>query len=85
MHAVVSDSKQYLGWSAPGERADAAAAGPRLVAFLGSTIGNMVPAERAVFLQRVRASLRPGDSFLLGTDLVKDLGVLVAAYDDSPG
>jgi L-histidine Nalpha-methyltransferase len=61
------------------------AAGPRLVAFLGSTIGNMVPAERAAFLRRVRASLRPGDSFLLGTDLVKDVGVLVAAYDDSAG
>ena len=60
-------------------------AGPRLVAFLGSTIGNMVPAERAAFLRRVRASLRPGDSFLLGTDLVKDVGVLVAAYDDSAG
>ena len=55
------------------------------MAFLGSTIGNMVPAERAVFLRRVRASLRPGDSFLLGTDLVKDVGVLVAAYDDSAG
>ncbi len=55
------------------------------MAFLGSTIGNMVPAERAAFLRRVRASLRPGDSFLLGTDLVKDVGVLVAAYDDSAG
>jgi L-histidine N-alpha-methyltransferase len=55
------------------------------VAFLGSTIGNMVPAERAAFLRRVRASLRPGDSFLLGTDLVKDVAVLVAAYDDSAG
>src|SRR6202020_1300010 len=60
-------------------------AGPRLVASLGSTIGNMVPAERAAFLRRVRASLRPGDSFLLGTDLVKDVGVLIAAYDDSAG
>ncbi len=59
--------------------------GPRLVAFLGSTIGNMVPAERAVFLSRVRARLRPGDAFLLGTDLVKDPAVLVAAYDDSAG
>ena len=59
--------------------------GPRLVAFLGSTIGNMVPAERAVFLRRIRSRLRPGDSFLLGTDLVKDPAVLVAAYDDSAG
>ena len=45
----------------------------------------MVPAERAVFLRRVRAQLRPGDAFLLGTDLVKDPAVLVAAYDDSAG
>ncbi len=60
-------------------------AGPRLVAFLGSTIGNMIPAEREVFLRRVRAQLRPGDAFLLGTDLVKDPAVLVAAYDDAAG
>jgi L-histidine Nalpha-methyltransferase len=90
VHAVVSDFEQYLGLEQPPSAQDAAAsgadtAGRRLVAFLGSTIGNMVPAERAVFLQRVRASLRPGDSFLLGTDLVKDVGVLVAAYDDSAG
>ena len=65
--------------------ANAADGGPRLVAFLGSTIGNMVPAERALFLRRVRSRLRPGDSFLLGTDLVKDPAVLVAAYDDSAG
>jgi L-histidine Nalpha-methyltransferase len=59
--------------------------GPRLLAFLGSTVGNMVPAEREVFLRRIRARLRPGDAFLLGTDLVKDPAVLVAAYDDAAG
>ncbi|MGW0706396.1 L-histidine N(alpha)-methyltransferase [Streptomyces sp. NPDC002643] len=59
--------------------------GPRLVAFLGGTIGNLVPGERAVFLAAVRALLVPGDALLLGTDLVKDAGVLVAAYDDSSG
>jgi L-histidine N-alpha-methyltransferase len=92
VHAVVADFEQYLGVpadadaSAPGnETAGGATAGPRLVAFLGSTIGNMVPAERAVFLRRVRAQLRRGDAFLLGTDLVKDPAVLVAAYDDSAG
>jgi L-histidine Nalpha-methyltransferase len=58
---------------------------PRLVAFLGSTIGNMTPTERASFLRGVRGLLRPGDSFLLGTDLVKDPAVLVAAYDDAAG
>jgi L-histidine N-alpha-methyltransferase len=57
----------------------------RLVAFLGSTIGNMVPAERSVFLRRVRERLTAGDRFLLGTDLVKDPAVLVAAYDDEAG
>jgi L-histidine N-alpha-methyltransferase len=91
VHAVVSDFEKYLGLEPSAEAgagsagANDAGAGPRLVAFLGSTIGNMVPAERAAFLRRVRASLRPGDSFLLGTDLVKDVRVLVAAYDDSAG
>jgi L-histidine N-alpha-methyltransferase len=85
VHAVVSDFEQYLGLEPTANGGGGTADGPRLVAFLGSTIGNMVPAERASFLRRVRASLRPGDSFLLGTDLVKDAGVLVAAYDDSAG
>jgi L-histidine N-alpha-methyltransferase len=82
--AVVADFEKYLGVPADTVPADTAA-GPRLVAFLGSTIGNMVPDERAAFLRRVRAQLRPGDWFLLGTDLVKDPAVLVAAYDDSAG
>ncbi|MDG5809059.1 L-histidine N(alpha)-methyltransferase [Streptomyces ossamyceticus] len=59
--------------------------GPRLVAFLGGTIGNLVPEERAAFLTSVRALLAPGDALLLGTDLVKDEAVLVAAYDDAAG
>ncbi|WP_215453930.1 L-histidine N(alpha)-methyltransferase [Streptomyces sp. ATCC 21386] len=59
--------------------------GPRLVAFLGGTIGNLVPVERAAFLAAVRALLAPGDTLLLGTDLVKDEAVLVAAYDDAAG
>jgi L-histidine Nalpha-methyltransferase len=59
--------------------------GPRLVAFLGGTIGNLVPAERAAFLKSVRSLLAPGDALLLGTDLVKDESVLVAAYDDAAG
>ncbi|WP_432119554.1 L-histidine N(alpha)-methyltransferase [Streptomyces sp. bgisy032] len=59
--------------------------GPRLVAFLGGTIGNLLPAERAVFLSAVRALLAPGDALLLGTDLVKDEEVLVRAYDDAAG
>ncbi|MFF9210907.1 MULTISPECIES: L-histidine N(alpha)-methyltransferase [unclassified Streptomyces] len=59
--------------------------GPRLVAFLGGTIGNLLPAERAAFLSSVRALLSPGDALLLGTDLVKDEQVLVRAYDDATG
>jgi L-histidine N-alpha-methyltransferase len=78
VNAVVSDFEAELGLP---ERAD----GPRLVAFLGSTIGNMTPAQRARFLARVRSALRPGDAFLLGTDLVKDQATLVAAYDDTAG
>ncbi len=61
------------------------AGGRRCVAFLGGTIGNLVPAERARFLAELRATLQPGDSLLLGTDLVKDPARLVAAYDDSAG
>ncbi|MFJ8105981.1 L-histidine N(alpha)-methyltransferase [Streptomyces sp. NPDC096132] len=59
--------------------------GPRLLAFLGGTIGNLLPAERSVFLGALRALLAPGDALLLGTDLVKDEGVLVRAYDDAAG
>jgi dimethylhistidine N-methyltransferase/ergothioneine biosynthesis protein EgtC len=81
VHAVLSDFTEQLGLPAsgdiPGER--------RLIAFLGGTIGNLLPAERAEFLARVRAGMRPGDALLLGTDLVKDPAVLVAAYDDAAG
>ncbi|MCX3062782.1 L-histidine N(alpha)-methyltransferase [Streptomyces beihaiensis] len=59
--------------------------GPRLVAFLGGTIGNLLPGERAEFLAAVRALMSPGDFFLLGADLVKDPATLVAAYDDPTG
>ena len=56
-----------------------------MVAFLGSTIGNFAPHERKQFLSEVAENLRPGDSLLLGTDLVKDVGRLEAAYDDAQG
>jgi L-histidine Nalpha-methyltransferase len=61
------------------------AGGARLVAFLGGTIGNLVPDERAAFLHDLRAELDPGEWFLLGTDLVKSPHVLVPAYDDAAG
>ena len=75
--AVVSDFEEHLGLPA--------ADGARLVAFLGSTIGNLLPAERVAFLARLRSGLSEGDALLLGTDLVKDPAVLVAAYDDPAG
>ncbi len=57
----------------------------QLLAFLGSTIGNLDPGQRASFLEGVRGALGPGDAFLLGTDLVKDPARLVTAYDDPEG
>ena len=77
VRAVVSDFEEHLGL--PDDP------GPRLVAFLGSTIGNLEPVPRAGFLASVRARLHPGDALLLGTDLVKDPGVLRLAYDDPAG
>lgn len=59
--------------------------GPRLLAFLGSTIGNLQPVEVRAFLGSLREGMRPGDALLLGTDLVKDVAVLEAAYDDPGG
>ena len=75
--AVVSDFEEHLGLPDGGE--------PRLVAFLGGTIGNLIPGQRAEFFASLRARLGPADAFLLGTDLVKDPAVLVAAYDDAAG
>jgi dimethylhistidine N-methyltransferase len=57
----------------------------RLVAFLGSTVGNFNEEELGSFLDRLRSTLRPQDRFLLGFDLLKDQAVLVAAYDDARG
>jgi L-histidine N-alpha-methyltransferase len=76
--AVVGDFTRHMGeLPTTGRR--------RLIAFLGSTIGNLEPSPRAAFLTEVAHALRPGDSFLLGTDLVKDPGRLVRAYDDEAG
>ena len=77
VHAVVGDFEHHLGLL-PRD-------GRRLIAFLGSTIGNFEPVERAEFLTAVRATLAPGDTFLLGTDLVKDQSRLIAAYNDTAG
>jgi L-histidine N-alpha-methyltransferase len=77
VHAVVGDFEHHLR--------DLPSGGTRVVAFLGSTIGNLAPAPRAQFLDDLAATLAPGDALLLGTDLVKDVDRLVAAYDDAAG
>jgi L-histidine N-alpha-methyltransferase len=77
VHAVVGDFERHLD-RLPG-------GGTRVVAFLGSTIGNLDPKQRAGFLGELARSLGPGDSFLLGTDLVKSVARLEAAYDDAAG
>jgi len=61
------------------------AEGPRVIAFLGGTIGNFPPGSRRKFLRGLRRALRPQDRLLLGTDLVKDPAILEAAYNDAAG
>jgi len=75
--AIVGDFERDLG-ALPGE-------GPRLIAFLGSTIGNLNPESRARFLAALAKSLARDDAVLLGIDLVKDVATLEAAYNDSRG
>jgi dimethylhistidine N-methyltransferase len=58
---------------------------PRLIVFLGSTIGNFTEEEVAQFFTMLRGHLRPTDRLLLGVDLIKDPAVLEAAYDDAQG
>ena len=59
--------------------------GRKLVLYLGSSIGNFDPEEAVAMLASVRGELAQGDSLLLGTDLVKDVGILQPAYDDAQG
>lgn len=59
--------------------------GRRLIAFLGSTIGNYVPTLRYSLLRSVAEAMEPGDAFVLGVDLVKDEDIMTHAYDDSEG
>lgn len=77
IHGVVGDFERHLNTLPAG--------GTRIIAFLGGTIGNFAPEARRGFLEQVVATLNPGDSLLLGTDLVKAHDRLVAAYDDSQG
>jgi L-histidine N-alpha-methyltransferase len=77
INAVCGDFEEHL--------TEIPSGGRRLFVFLGSTIGNLTPEPRAVFLSTLAEVMRPGDSLLLGTDLVKDTGRLVRAYDDAAG
>jgi L-histidine N-alpha-methyltransferase len=77
VHGVVGDFEQHLDHVPDGSR--------RLVAFLGGTIGNLYPDERAPFLAGMRELMGDDGWLVLGTDLVKDARVLEAAYNDSAG
>ncbi|MFC9475800.1 L-histidine N(alpha)-methyltransferase [Nocardia sp. NPDC055002] len=77
VHGVVSDFTDTLHNLPRGGR--------RMIAFLGGTIGNLVPAERAEFLAGINEVLEPGELLLLGAGLVIDPAILVPAYDDAAG
>lgn len=77
VHGVVGDFGRDLERVPNGNR--------RLFAFLGGTIGNLFPRQRAIFLGRIRELMGPDDGLVIGTDLVKDRAVLEAAYNDSAG
>ncbi|MCW3026699.1 MAG: egtD [Solirubrobacterales bacterium] len=78
VHGVIGDFERHL------DRVPQAD-GPRIVAFLGGTIGNFPPGSRRRFLRKIARLLGPDDYLLMGTDLVKDPRVLEAAYDDAEG
>ena len=78
VHGVIGDFERHLDRVPP-------ATGPRIVAFLGGTIGNFPPGSRRRFLREIARLLGPEDHLLMGTDLVKDPRVLEAAYDDAEG
>ena len=77
VHGLIGDFARDLVHLPAGER--------RLFAFLGGTIGNFHPAERVEFLAMLRDLMGDGDRLLLGTDLVKEVDVIEAAYNDSQG
>ena len=80
VHGIVGDFERHLHGiprPVPGE--------PRILAFLGGTIGNFTPGSRRRFLRELGSLLGPDDFLLLGTDLVKDVATLEAAYDDADG
>jgi L-histidine N-alpha-methyltransferase len=77
VHAIVGDFMHHLGSLPEGPS--------RLVALLGSTVGNLYPEPRASLYRAIADQLEEGDCFLLGIDLVKDVDRLERAYNDSAG
>ncbi|HWX86872.1 MAG TPA: L-histidine N(alpha)-methyltransferase [Solirubrobacteraceae bacterium] len=78
VHGVIGDFERHLDRVPEAE-------GPRVVVFLGGTIGNFPPGSRRRFLREIARLLGPEDHLLMGTDLVKDPKVLTQAYDDAQG
>jgi L-histidine N-alpha-methyltransferase len=78
VHGVIGDFERHLDQVPP-------PVGPRIVAFLGGTIGNFPPGSRRRVLREITKLLGPRDHLLMGTDLVKDPEILEAAYDDAQG
>ena len=77
VHAIVGDFERHLG-ALPRD-------GRRLIAFLGSTIGNLYPEQREAFLGTLASLFGRDEAFLVGVDLVKDVARLEPAYNDSRG
>jgi L-histidine Nalpha-methyltransferase len=77
VHGVVGDFARDLERLPDGER--------RLFAFLGGTVGNLYPDQRAALLEGLRRLMGDEDRLIIGTDLVKDRSLLEAAYNDSQG
>jgi L-histidine N-alpha-methyltransferase len=77
VHAVVGDFERHL--------AHLPRCSARLIAFLGGTVGNLQPEPRARFLRGLARQMSVSDALLLGTDLVKDIPRLEAAYNDRQG
>jgi L-histidine Nalpha-methyltransferase len=77
VHGVIGDFGRDLACIPAGDH--------RLFAFLGGTIGNLLPDQRTAFLGELRDQMDEDDRLVIGTDLVKDRSVLEAAYNDSAG
>jgi L-histidine Nalpha-methyltransferase len=83
LHGIVADFDHHL--DSVGDSLDEQSGDARLIAFLGGTIGNLAPDKRAALFDDLGTMLRPGDTLLLGADLIKDPNRLVRAYDDAAG